>query len=163
MSLITIGLAEIMVGVAAPTGTMPTPMAKIGKTYKDSCKMVQAASDVTEHYEEGKAAPEVRKKTRKMPVLTFGMMDPDVTALVAYVGGSAVDTTKWGFDGTEVVSNVSIRIEATQGLWFDIPNADIEAVINADFSAKGIFLVDFTVTPLSVTAGKPLLAYPKPA
>ena len=72
-SVITLGLCEIQVGAASAAGTMPQQMAKIGKTYKDTCKMTQDAADVTEHYEEGKAAPEVRKKSRKMPTLTFSM------------------------------------------------------------------------------------------
>ena len=69
-SLITLGLCEIQVGTAGADGNMPSELSKIGKTYKDTCKMSQDASDVTEHFEEGKAAPEVRKKARKMPKLT---------------------------------------------------------------------------------------------
>lgn len=167
MGLITLGLSEILVGAAAPTGTMPASPTKIGKTYKDSCKMAQASSDVTEFFEEGKATPEVRNKQKKVPVLTFSIMDPDAQLLADYVGGSYTAAAvgppavaaKWGFNGDESVANKAIRIKTTQGLWIDIPNADIEAVINAEFSMKGIFLVDFTVTPLSVTSGKSLTAY----
>lgn len=167
MGLITLGLSEILVGVASPIGTMPASPTKIGKTYKDSCKMVQATSDVTEFFEEGKAVPEVRNKQKKVPVLTFSIMDPDAQLLADYVGGSftassagtPVVPAKWGFNGDEVVANKAVRVKTTQGLWIDIPNADIEAVINAEFSMKGIFLVDFTVTPLSVSAGKSLTAY----
>ena len=96
-------------------------------------------------------------------------MDADIDALVAYIGGSKVqktgtEKTKWAFDGSETVENRSILVKSEQGLYFEAPNADIEAVINADMSAKGIFLVDFTVTPLAVTAGKALRAYdPKEA
>lgn len=157
MGLITIGLAQIKVGEAATNGIMPAALNKIGKTYKDTCKIGQDAADVTEHFEEGKSAPEVRKKTRKIPKLTFSMMDADVQALIDYIGGENVGTEeepKWGFDGDELVANKAIFVESEQGLDFEIPNGDIEAVINADMSAKGIFLVEFTVTPLAVTAGK---------
>lgn len=158
MGLITLGLSEILVGAAAPNGTMPASPVKIGKTYKDSCTMVQEASEVTEFFEEGKATPEVRRKQKKVPVLAFSIMDPDTALLAAYIGGT--DTAGvWGYSGDEIVPNRSIRVKTEQGLWIDIPNADIEAVINAEFSKKGIFLVDFTVTPLSVTAGKALIAY----
>lgn len=157
-SLITLGLSEIQVGTASAAGTMPGSLAKIGKTYKDSCKLVQAASDVTEHFEEGKSSPEVRRKNKKMPVLTFSIMDPDAQLLADYIGGTIV-SGKWGFDGTEDVANKAIKVVTEQGLVVDIPNADIEAVINAEFSAKGIFLVDFTVTPMSVTSGKPIQSY----
>lgn len=160
-SVITIGLARIAVGVAAPNGTMPDELTKIGKVYKDTCKIAQDAAEVTEHFEEGKSAPEVRKKTKKVPKVTFSLMDCDPDALVKYIGGEKVNTTGWGFNGDEITSNIAIKIESEQGLDFYIPNADVEAVINADMSAKGIFLVDFTVTPCAVTSGKAISAVPK--
>ena len=164
MGLITLGLAQIKVGDAAPSGTMPTALTKIGKTYKDTCKITQDAADVTEHFEEGMAAPEVRKKARKIPKLTFSLMDADAKMLADYVGGSLVGTgatAKWTYDGNELVTEKAILVETEQGLDFEIPNADIEAVINSDMSAKGIFLVDFTVTPLAVTSGKAIRGVPK--
>lgn len=160
-SIITIGLSRIAVGAAAPNGTMPTELTKIGKVYKDTCKIVQDAAEVTEHFEEGKSAPEVRKKTKKVPKITFSLMDCDPDALVKYIGGDKVSTNGWGFNGDEITSNIAIKIESEQGLDFYIPNADVEAVINADMSAKGIFLVDFTVTPCAVTSGKAISAVPK--
>lgn len=155
-----------MIGAAAPNGTMPaaSSMKKIGKTYRDSAKISQEQADVTEHYEEGNAVPVVRKITKKPPKLTFSIMDADIDTLVAYIGGvkipkTTTEKTKWGFDGNETVENKAILVKSEQGLYFEIPNAGIEAVINADMSAKGIFLVDFTVTPLAVSAGKALRAY----
>lgn len=162
-NLITLGLCEIQVGDASPSGTMPTTLAKIGKTYKDTAKIAQDSSDVTEHFEEGKAAPEVRRKARKIPVLTFSIMDASIQDLIDYVGGENVgtaDAPKWGYDGNEVVANKAIKVLTEQGLDFEIPNGDIEAVINADLTAAGIFLVDFTVTPMAVSSGKALRGIP---
>lgn len=157
-SLITLGLSQIMVGTAATNGTMPT-VAKIGKTYEDTCKMTQASAEVTEHYEEGVAAPSVRNKKKRMPVLTFSIFDPDPALLAAYIGGSVNGTSgAWEFNG-EVVSNAAIQVQTEQGLWIDIPNGDVEAVINAEFSSKGLFRVDFSVTPLAVSAGAAISAY----
>lgn len=171
--MVTLGLSEILVGAASEAGTMPqeSDMTKLGKTYKDTAKFSQEASEVTEHFEEGRAAPEVRKKSKKIPKLTFSIMDADIDALVKYVGGTKVDKsgsgngkTRWAFDGSEQVDNRSILVKTEQGLYFEMPNADIEAVVNADMSAKGIFLVEFTVTPLAVKDGKALRAYdPKEA
>lgn len=164
--MITIGLAEIKVAPAAPNGAMPqeSAMTKIGKTYKDTAKISQEQAEVTEHFEEGCSAPEVLKKNKKIPKLTFSVMDADIDALVAYIGGTKVPKgsggkTKWAFDGNESVENKAILVKTEQGLCFEIPNADIEAVIDADMSAKGIFLVNFTVTPCAVTTGKALRAY----
>lgn len=164
MGLITLGLCQIKVGVAAENGTMPSNMTKIGKTYKDTAKIQQDKADVTEHFEEGKASPEIRRKQKKMPYLVFSIMDADVQAMIDYVGGINVGTEqspKWGYDGDEVVANKSIFVETEQGLDFEIPNGDIEAIINSDFSAKGISLIEFTVVPCAVTAGKALRGVPK--
>lgn len=159
--MITLGLSEIKVGTAAPTGVMPTEgMVKIGKTYKDSCKIAQDPSEVIAHHEEGKPAPVIRVKNKKIPSVKFSIMDPDVAMLAKYIGGT--DTgSRWGFNGDEVTENASFSIIPEQGLQFDIPNGDVDCVINDDASKKGIFLLDFTVTPMAVSDGaKALQAAP---
>lgn len=169
--MITLGLDEILVGAAAPTGKMPTAstMKKIGKVYKDTARITQDASDATEHFEEGKAAPALRKKSKKIPRVEFAIMDPDIDVLVAYIGGTKVEKssgekTKWAFDGDEVVEPKSFLIKSQQGLYFEIPNGDIEATIDDDMSERGIFLVRFVVTPQLVTSGKAIRSYdPKEA
>lgn len=158
MGVITLGLSEIQVGTAASNGVMPAELVKIGKTYQDTCAINQEAADVTEHFEEGKASPEVRIKRKRVPVLTFSIMDPDPELLANYVGGTLTGG-KWGFDGTEKVSNKAIRVKTEQGLVVDIPNGDVEAIINAELSAAGLFLVEFTITPMSVSSGKAIYAY----
>lgn len=160
MGLITVGLAEIKVGAAATNGVMPTTMAKIGKVYKDSCKINQEASEVTEHFEEGHAAPVYSKRTKKIPKSTFQLCDADPDMLAKYVGGT-VNSGTWEFNGNELTANVALEIIPEQGMIFQIPNASIEAVINSDMSSKGIFLVDFTVTPLAVDAGGAIRAKKK--
>ena len=107
----------------------------------------------------------IASQSIKIPVLSFSIMDPDPQVLADYVGGSfdaevaGTSPATWGFDGSEVVVNKAIKVETAQGMVLDVPNADIEAVINAEFSNKGIFLVDFTVTPMAVTSGKAIYAY----
>lgn len=160
---ITLGLCQILVADASAGGTMPekASMTKIGKTYKDTANINQDAADVTEHFEEGKSAPEVRKKSKKIPKVTFSLMNPDPTMLATYVGGTVDEKGGWGYDGDEVTANKSVYIETEQGLDFAIPNGDIEAVINGALSASGIVLIDFTVTPCAVTTGKAIRAVKK--
>lgn len=154
VTTITLGLSRILVGTASPEGNMPESgsMTKIGKTYKDTCKITQDQSEATEHYEEGKAAPEYRKKSKKVPKISFSLMDVSAKMLADYMGGKE-SGGEWSFNGDEKVPNYAIRVEPEQGLAFNIPNGDIEAVINADMSAKGIFLLDVTVTPMAVNQG----------
>lgn len=158
--MITLGLSKVEVGEAALDGTMPVSMEKIGKVYKGTCRITQDESDVMEHFEEGRAAPEVRKKTKKVPRFEFALMDADAQMMADYIGGT-VTALAWGYDGTEVVANKSIRLVSEQGFNFEIPNADIEATIDADLSTEGIFLINFVVTPLAVTTGKAIKATPK--
>lgn len=151
MSLISLGLSEIQVGKIAADGGEATDYSKIGKTYQNTCKLQQETADVTEHYEEGQAAPEVRKKKKKVPVLTFSIMDPDPTFLKEYLGGTVAgtgDDMEWSWSDTDEEIEASVRAIPEVGLVYTIPRADIEAVLNADMSSQGINLVDFTVTPL---------------
>lgn len=157
-SVITLGCSQISFGVAAPDGNFPVSVAKMGKLTKETCKITQDKSEVTEHFEEGKATPLARVKQKKIPVVTFSISDADPQFLADYVGGTVVNG-KWGFDGSELVVNRAIRITPEQGMTIEIPNADIDAVINADMSKKGLFQVDFTVTPMAVTANKSIYAY----
>ncbi|MFJ1431957.1 hypothetical protein ACILD7_02505 [Capnocytophaga canimorsus] len=155
---ITLGLSVIKVGEAATNGTMPntdSAMTKIGKTYKDTCKISQEQSEVIEHFEEGESSPEVSFRSPKMPKLTFSIMDPDPAMLAKYVGGKE-SGGKWSFSGKGTVKNCAIYVEPLQGLTFSIPNGSIEATLNGDLSSKGILLVDFVVTPLAVENGEPI-------
>ena len=90
MGVISLGLAEIQVGAIAADGGEASTYSKIGKTYEKTCKLTQDKADVTEHYEEGQSAPEVRKKKKKVPILSFSIMDPDPTFLKAYLGLSLI-------------------------------------------------------------------------
>lgn len=159
MSLISLGLSEIQVGQIPADGGEATSYSKIGKTYQNTCKLQQEAAEVTEHYEEGQAAPEVRKKKKKVPVLTFSIMDPDVTFLKEYLGGQVTgtgDDAEWSWSDTDEDIIASVRAIPEVGLVYTIPCADIEAVLNADMSSQGINLVDFTVTPMKpAKAGVP--------
>lgn len=152
-TLVTLGLSMIEVGEASTEGVMPTEMAKIGKTYKDTCKINQDEAERTEHYEEGNSTPVVIIKSKKVPKINFSIMDPDPTMLATYVGGRVTnDGKRWGYSGTGVVANKAITLHSKYGLDMSIPNADIEATLNGDFSDKGIFLVDFIVTPTAVNS-----------
>lgn len=163
--MITIGLVEVLVGEAAPSGTMPTALTKIGKVYKDTATIEQEAAEVTEHFEEGVATPVVRTKQPKIQKVKFSLMDADVQMLIDYVGGENVGTDEdpeWGFDGTQLVANKSFFLKTKKGLDFEIPNGDVECVVKSDMSSKGIFLVEFTITPSAVVAGGAIRAIPKP-
>lgn len=164
--VITIGLAQILVGEASAAGVMPTQLTKLGLTYKDTCRFVQESGEVTEHFEEGNPTPIIRYVEQKTPKLVFSIMDSNPEVLADFVGGkianigsSGNQVKTWQFNGNEQVKPKAIKVESKQGLFIEMPNASIDAHINAEFSAKGIFLIEFEVTPLSVTEGGAVRAY----
>ena len=169
--MITLGLSKIVVadpmdlkaatsksGVLAALKTLTNPQ-KIGKTYKDSGQINQDKSDSTDHFEEGKSAPEVHKKSRKIPTLAFQIMNPSPLHMATYVGGEVQDSKGWGTDGSEKVENKTIIAVTEQGLVFVIPNGDIDATLSGALSSTGILLTDFTVTPCA-TKQKAFYAFP---
>lgn len=171
--MITLGLSKIVVadpidmsavtdkaGVLAALKKATNPK-KIGKTYKDSCNINQDKADSTDHYEEGKSAPEVHKKQRKIPTLTFQIMNPTPLHVATYVGGDVqTDGNGWGTDGSETVENKTVIAVTEQGLCFVVPKADIDATLTGALSSTGIVLTDFTVTPLA-TKAKAFYAFAK--
>lgn len=161
MSLISLGLSQVQIGKIGADGGEATTYKKLGKTYQNTCKLTQESAEVTEHFEEGQAAPEVRKKRKKAPTLAFSIMDPDVDFLKEYLGGTVTgtgDTAVWSWSETDAEIEASIRVIPEVGLVYTIPRGDIEAVLNADMSSQGINLVDFTVTPLKPKkAGVPII------
>lgn len=139
------------------TGDMPTSMTKIGKVYRNTCVINQDSSEKTEHYEEGRTIPEILNKTKKSPVLTFSLMVDDLEVLKNTVGGDLItnssgDVIGWGFNGNELPDPIAVRLKPMMGADIEIPNGDIDAVINANLTQEGLFLVDVTLTPLAVDA-----------
>lgn len=162
--MITLGLKQINTGVAAENGIMPSAsqLSKIGKVYKGTCKIAQDAADVTEHFEEGNPAPVARFKIKKIQKVTAQIIVESVEQMAQFIGGT-ITNGKYGYDGTEVVANRSVQVITKQGLNIEIPNADIEAALNADLSSEGICLFDITFTPMATTSGKAYYMVPKPA
>lgn len=156
---ITIGLDQVKFGTASPEGIMPDTMTKIGMVYQDTANLSQDAAEVTEHFEEGKAVPFYRKKTKKAPVFTFALVVDDLTQLAKTVGGAVItdsdgNVTGWGFNGDEIPNDAAVLAITKQGLDIEIPNADIDAVCNEDIGGDGVFRVEVTVTPKAVAEGK---------
>ncbi len=161
-SLITLGLSQIMVGTAAPTeqcqrrhwprsGKRTRILAKWRKTLQMLPNILKKAD---------RPRKSARKQRRFRPLLSRSWTRTKLSLQSMLV---VLPTLQRVGDSTEpeVVANVALKVETEQGLDISIPNADVEAVINADFSAKGIFLVDFTVTPCAVSSGKAIWAKAK--
>ena len=154
MNTYTVGLAKIEVGDIAADGGIGTTLASLGYTYQDTCKMTMEDPEVTEHYAEEVDDPVISISRGGKTVFNFSVMDADLTTLKALLGGDVTGTApaqKWEAPDKIPIIEKSVRITPEQGLKFEIIRMKLDAKINAEFSKKGIFLIDVVGTVLQPT------------
>jgi hypothetical protein len=154
MSVVTLGLSKIEVGAIAADGGMGTSLDTLGYTYQDTCKMTQDDPETTEHYAEEVDDPIVSISRGGKTNFAFSVMDADLTVLQTLLGGETTgtgDTQKWSAPDKLPVIEKSVRITPEQGLKFEVPRMKLASKINAEFSKKGILLIDVAGTVLKPT------------
>jgi hypothetical protein len=154
MSVVTLGLSKIEVGAIAADGDMGTSLATLGYTYQDTCKMTQDDPETTEHYAEEVDDPIVSISRGGKTNFAFSVMDADLTVLQTLLGGETTGTggmQKWSAPDKLPVIEKSVRITPEQGLKFEVPRMKLASKINAEFSKKGILLIDVAGTVLQPT------------
>jgi len=157
----TLGLSKIEVGAVGGSGDK----AELGYTYQDTCKMTQEDAETTDFYAEEVEDPVVSISRAGKTIFEFSLMNPSPDTMEELMGGTAGKTTtgatdndKW--DAPDKAPNIekAITITPEQGLKFDIARAKVEAKINAEFSKKGILLIDVKATVLKPASGAKLTA-----
>ena len=129
---------------------MGTSLAALGYTYKDSCSLVTADPETTEHFAEEADDPIVSIDKGGKTTLSFQIMDPDVEVLATLLGGTADGTSgTWSAPNSNPVVEKSVKITPEQGLYFEIPRMKLTAKINEKFSKSGILLIDVVGTVLT--------------
>lgn len=150
MAQITIGLASIKVADILADGATGTTFAPLGYTYENTCKFTEADPETTAFYaEEVDDAIDSSEKAGETK-LNFSIANPDVDTLVAVFGGTK-DGSSWHAPETKPVIEKSIEVTPKKGLKFTIARAKLTAKLNADFSRKGLFLVEVSCTILVPT------------
>lgn len=149
-SIITLGLSKIEVGAIAVDGGMGTNLASLGYTYQDTCKMTQEDPETTDHYAEEVDDPVVSISRAGKTLFNFSIMNPTVTVLADMLGGTADETAEtWSAPAKFPTVEKSVKITPEQGLKFDIPRMRLTAKINAEFSKKGILLIEVAGTVMA--------------
>lgn len=154
----TIGLASIEVGDIPEGGGMATSLDTLGYTYQDTCKMTQEDPEETDHYAEELDDPVVSTARGGKTNFAFSIMNPSVTVLAKLLGGTAdVASNSWTAPAKVPKVEKSVRITPEQGLKFEVPRMKLTSKINADFSKKGILLIEVAgkvMQPEDSTEGK---------
>lgn len=151
--LVTLGLSKIEVGDIAAGGGMGTTLEPLGLTYQDTCKMTQEDPETTEHYAEELDDPVVSISRGGKTNFAFSIMNGDVDTLVSLLGGTKNSTTgAWEAPDKLPIIEKSVRITPEQGLKFEIPRMKLATKINAEFSKKGLMLLEVAGTVLAPTS-----------
>lgn len=158
-SVYTLGLSKIEVGAIASDGGMADDddLKALGYTYQDTCKMTQEVPETTEHYAEEVDDPVVSTSRGGKTLFDYSIMNPSVLVMADLLGGTGTEgngtTTqdKWEAPDKLPVVEKSVRITPEQGLKFEIPRMKLVSKINADFSKKGILLIEVSGTVMQPT------------
>ena len=153
-SITTLGLSSIQVApVASDGGPGTTGFTAFGLTYQDSCKLTEEDGETTEFFAEEVEDAIITKTKKGKTTLTFSVMDPDATAMQKLFGGElqAGPPKQWGAPSSIPTIEKTVKIAPAQGMQITIVRGQVKAKINAEFSRKGLFLVDVTVTVLAPT------------
>lgn len=139
----TIGLSKIEVGAIGLDGAMGTTLETLGYTYQDTCKMTQEDPETTDHYAEEADDPVLSVSRGGKTTFNFSIMNPTVVVMAKLLGGTAtVETNTWEAPAKIPTVEQSVRITPEQGLKFEIPRMQLTSKINAEFSKKGILLIE---------------------
>lgn len=160
MSVVTLGLSKIEVGDIAEDGAMGSTLAQLGFTYQDTCKMVTDDPEETDHYAEEQDDPVVTTIRGGRTRFNFSIMDADLQVLTQLLGGEITGTgatEKWVAPAKLPIIEKSVKITPEQGLQFEIPRMRLVSKFNAEFSKKGIMLIEVAgtvYTPTKTGEGK---------
>jgi len=151
MALITIGLASVQVADILGDGGTGTTFAALGYTYENTCKFTEADPEETSFYVEEVDDP-VETSTKAGDIkLNFSIANPDVDTLVSVFGGKKTGGNTWEAPASKATIEKSIKITPKKGLIFTVCRANMVAKLNADFSRKGLFLIEIACTVLAPT------------
>lgn len=147
--LVTLGLSAILGNYSEPSAGdfAETGYTAFGLTYEDTCTMSQDDPETTEFYAEEEDDPvEISEKQGKI-TFAFSIMNPDLTTLTRLFGGT-VATNIYAYPDTVATVEESVIIKPKKGLKFQVPRMKLVSKINAEFSKKGLLLIDVVGTVL---------------
>lgn len=152
------GCKQVSAGTAAPNGTMPTGMTKIGKVYKDSFEIVQDKPDKNQHYEEGQLFAVATIFEGKTIGIKFELI-ADAVSILELIGGETT-AGAWGINESKQFEK-AIKVETEQGMDITIPNGVGVATLIGKLTKKDLLRVAVEMDPQAVSAGKAFNIIPK--
>lgn len=138
-----IGVKDIKAGAIGSGGTMGTSLTSVGKIYKDTASLVEAAPTVTRHYTEGSKYPFLATLVAGETPLKFTIVDTSAAVLAQWLGGS-VNTTSWLAGLDQFSQELSLEVDGAMGVNIEIARAMVYGTINWNMSRTEIAKIEIT-------------------
>lgn len=130
---------------------MPTTGYKAVDVYQDTCSFVDKDPTITTHKSET-SSKKIIQKTKEGSELKFSIMDPSMDTLAALEGGKYTKGTADAKDtyvepDTAQDIELAFKVLPQAGNALNISCASVSVKKNTTYSAKGITLLEVTVSP----------------
>jgi len=130
---------------------MPTSGFKAVDVYQDTCSFVDKDPTITTHKSET-SSKKIIQKTKEGSELKFSIMDPSMETLAALEGGTytpAASGTKATYVEPDTAKDIELafKVLPQAGNALNISCASVSVKKNTTYSAKGITLLEVTVSP----------------
>lgn len=144
-----LGLSKIEVAdIDATTGLASGSFETLGKTYENTCKLTEDDAEETEFYCEEEDDPQEVISKRGKTKLAFSLMNANASIMAKVFGGTA-EGGVWSAPDKLVEVEKVVKITPRIGGVMEIRRLKMRAKINADYSKKGLFLVEVSGTVLT--------------
>lgn len=165
-----LGLSKIEVADIDPTtGLAKGEYSTLGKTYENTCKLTEDDPEETEFYCEEEDDPQETISKRGKTKLAFSIMNANAKAFSTIFGGTYTEKTGdtpafWESPDQLVEVEKYVKITPRIGGVVEIRRLKMRAKVNADYSKKGLFLVEVSGTVMTpLVAGVKRMKYSDPS
>lgn len=147
LGLSKIEVADIDATTGLPVSTGTGAYATLGKTYENTCKLVEDDPEVTEFYCEEEDDPQEEISKKGKTTLTFSIMNANATAMGKIFGGTVTPASSgnpatWEAPDNLTVQEKAVKISPRIGGIIELRRVKLTAKVNAEYSKKGLFLID---------------------
>lgn len=159
-----LGLSKIEVAaIDDETGLASGSYAALGKTYENTCRLVEEDPQENDFYCEEEDDPQESISRAGKTTLEFSIMNANAAAMVNIFGGT-VSEGVWSAPSSMVEVEKNVKITPRVGGVLEIRRCKLRAKINAEFSKQGLFLCEVRGTVLKpAVTGVAKMTYTDPS
>lgn len=146
MAVVRYGCKKIELGTFSEVDGSTSAFAEI-PVYRDTFTMSESEPTVTEHFQQGRNNPRVRKATPSSVEIAFQVMDTDSAELVKHLGGTVTQVNMedvWNAPKNRGEVVKALRITMEDDSVITVPAFSHYARPNLEITESSIHLIDIT-------------------